>query len=289
MSVRRAGIEAFVTRHRGAVLVRVSEASGSSPRDSGALMLVGTDETIGTIGGGQLEFLAIDRARRMLRDEQAAAALDVPLGPEIGQCCGGRVRVELTLLDGAARDGLLMEMEQADSGQPHVYVFGAGHVGRALTIALSALPVNTHLIDTRPETLTGMPPEIDARAAPMPEALVRVAPAGSAFVILTHDHALDFLIAREALAHPRASYVGMIGSKTKRAQFRRWFLEEGGQQADFERLVCPIAHGRVADKRPEVIAALAAAEILVHTLQPGDREVAGGHSLADASGGADVW
>ena len=97
---------------------------------------------------------------------------------------------------------------------------------------------------------------------------MRSAPAGSSYVILTHDHALDFLIAAEALKRADAPYVGMVGSRTKRARFRSWyFAEAGGTQEQFERLVLPIG-GRafpdgLGDKRPEVIAALAAAEILV--------------------------
>ena len=89
------------------------------------------------------------------------------------------------------------------------------------------------------------------------------APAGSAFVVLTHDHALDFLIVAEALRRTDAAYVGMIGSATKKATFKSWYLKTaGGGEDAFARLVCPIGGDAVRDKRPEVIAALAAAEIL---------------------------
>ena len=92
---------------------------------------------------------------------------------------------------------------------------------------------------------------------------MREAPPGSAFVVLTHDHALDFLIVAEALKREDAAYVGMIGSKTKKATFRSWYLKTaGGTEADFERLVSPIGGDAVNDKRPAVIAALAAAEIV---------------------------
>ena len=87
--------------------------------------------------------------------------------------------------------------------------------------------------------------------------------------MLTHDHALDFLIVAEALERDDAAYVGMIGSKTKKATFRNWYLREaGGNEADFARLVSPIGGDRVADKRPAVIAALAAAEILTALTAP---------------------
>ena len=92
---------------------------------------------------------------------------------------------------------------------------------------------------------------------------MRAAPAGSAFVVLTHDHALDFLIVAEALKRDDAAYVGMIGSKTKKATFRSWYPEDGRRhRGRFRRLVSPIGGDAVKDKRPAVIAALAAAEIM---------------------------
>ena len=92
---------------------------------------------------------------------------------------------------------------------------------------------------------------------------MRAAPAGSAFIVLTHDHALDFLSVAEALKRDDAAYVGMIGSKTKKATFRSWYLREaGGGEEAFARLVCPIGGADVKDKRPAVIAALAAAEVM---------------------------
>jgi xanthine dehydrogenase accessory factor len=96
----------------------------------------------------------------------------------------------------------------------------------------------------------------------MPESLVAEAPPGSAFLVLTHDHALDFLILKEALARIDAAYAGMIGSKSKRATFSHWFKREGGNAAALPRLVCPMGGSTVKDKRPEVIAALTAAEVM---------------------------
>ena len=61
-------------------------------------MYVGAAGQLGTIGGGQLEYMALDQARALLASGGLAARMDVPLGPEIGQCCGGRVQVELTRL-----------------------------------------------------------------------------------------------------------------------------------------------------------------------------------------------
>jgi xanthine dehydrogenase accessory factor len=112
--------------------------------------------------------------------------------------------------------------------------------------------------------LHDLPAGVEAKAVPMPEAVVRGAPEGSAYVILTHDHALDFMIAAEALKRIDSPYVGMVGSKTKRAKFANWYRGEGGSDEALRRLVLPIGSFGVVDKRPEVIAALAAAEIMVH-------------------------
>jgi xanthine dehydrogenase accessory factor len=123
------------------------------------------------------------------------------------------------------------------------------------------------LVDTREEELVASTvPRVETCLTAMPEAVVRDAPAGSGFVILTHDHALDFLIAAEALKRMDAAYVGMIGSKTKRATFRNWLSRETGQTELFERLICPIGGMAVKDKRPTVIATLAAAEIMTAAL-----------------------
>lgn len=294
-------------------LVEVASAKGSTPREKGACMLVSKTAIFGTIGGGQLEYMAIDKARMMLREalpsplrggsasnrnavkiarwgggENAVAPpprlerfaaqdllvdpphrregevmLSIPLGPEIGQCCGGRVEVSIRRVDEALKADLLAAVEAEEARLPHVYIFGGGHVGQALASAFSLLPLRTVIVESRADALEGMPAGIETRLTPMPEECVRIAPAGSAFVVLTHDHALDFLIVAEALKREDAAYVGMIGSKTKKATFRNWHLKTaGGTDASFARLVSPIGGDAVKDKRPAVIAALAAAEIM---------------------------
>ncbi|MEO1908981.1 MAG: xanthine dehydrogenase accessory protein XdhC [Paracoccus sp. (in: a-proteobacteria)] len=227
------------------IRIRVISARGSTPRDAGAEMFVGPDGVQGTIGGGQLEYMAIDRARAMLAQGLDLDRMDIPIGPEIGQCCGGRVALELDRHGPTPQD------------HPDALIFGAGHVGRALALALQPLPVNATLIDQRPEELSLAAAGIATHLTPLPETLIRDARAGTAVVILTHDHALDFLLAVEALSRPDLAYVGMIGSATKRAQFTRF-----AKGIDTSRLVCPIGAGLSHDKRPEVIAAFTAAELI---------------------------
>jgi xanthine dehydrogenase accessory factor len=267
------------------ICAELTAVRGSSPREAGAFMLIGREAALGTIGGGALEYMVIARARQALRDGLPADTLDVPLGPEIGQCCGGRVEVGLRVVDAPLGLRLVQRLEAEAVRRPHVYLFGAGHVGQALAQALLPLPLNVHVVDTRADELAGLPQGVDATVAALPEAVVRSAPSGSSFVILTHDHALDFLIAAEALKRVDAPYIGMVGSRTKRARFRSWFLAEGGDEAALRQLVLPIGASPLRDKRPEVIAALAAAEIMVHI---GRREASTAEPETDARLGAAV-
>ena len=145
----------------------------------------------------------------------------------------------------------------------------AGSVAFAamLQAAQAGQPVRVVLVDTREAELMAVDaPGVETCLAAMPEQVVRSAPPGSAFIILTHDHALDFLIAAEALQRRDAVYVGMIGSKTKKATFKNWLNREFGSDELFEELICPVGGAVVKDKRPEVIAALAAAEVLTAVL-----------------------
>ncbi|MBY3307637.1 xanthine dehydrogenase accessory protein XdhC [Rhizobium laguerreae] len=267
MPAAREDIRDFLRREPASILIEVTGAAGSTPRDTDAWMLVSERAIFATIGGGQLEHMAIDQARRALRLGVPAGSMNVPLGPEIGQCCGGRVSLALTAVDSHLASELIARSDREMAMRPHVYVFGAGHVGDALAMALSLAPLRVVLVDTREDELAASTvPRIETCLTAMPEAIVRDAPAGSSFVILTHDHALDFLIAVEALRRPDAAYVGMVGSKTKRATFRSWLLREIGDPELFDNLVCPIGGTAVKDKRPPVIATLAAAEVMTAAL-----------------------
>lgn len=255
-----AGLAGFLARD--AVLVELTAVRGSAPREAGAFMLVAADALYGTIGGGQFEFIAIDHARQMLSGAAVSPVLDIPLGPEIGQCCGGRTELCFSRLDATLRARLLSEAAEAAAARPAVYLFGAGHVGQAIAQALAPLPFAVHVVETRTEAFEGLPEGVTCHLAALPEALVDAAPPGAALLILTHDHALDFLIATRALARPDLAYVGMIGSQTKKATFRSHLAREGLPDAAFDRLTLPIGGSTVRDKRPAVIAAMVAAELL---------------------------
>ena len=261
----------FFAVHGPSVIVTVAAIRGSTPRETGAAIAVSTAATSGTIGGGQLEYIAIDHARAMLAGRTAETRLDIALGPDIGQCCGGRAELAFEVADAATIATFLARLEAETARQPSVFIFGGGHVGSALAAALAPLPFNTAIVETRPDMVEALPDDVELRLSALPEAEVANIPAGGAAVILTHDHALDFLIATETLKRDDLSYCGMIGSKTKRATFLRYAREQGLADTAISRLVMPIGGTAVSDKRPAVIAALVAAELIsvIHAAKAG--------------------
>jgi xanthine dehydrogenase accessory factor len=260
-----AAFVAYAFEH-GEKVARISvlEAEGSTPRDNDALMMVSESRMIGTIGGGRLEFDAVTSARNVLKNNENHKRQVITLGPEIGQCCGGRMTVAIErILDIAAAKAADAEVENERARCP-VYVFGAGHVGVALARALAPLPLSVKLIDTRPDIFEGVAIEgVQCIQTERPLELVDQAPAGSSFVVLTHSHALDSRIAAEVLELGDFTYLGIIGSKTKRRVFEKAFRAIGIPQERITRIVCPIGGDQTKDKRPAVIAALVAAELLV--------------------------
>ena len=239
-----------------AVLVTVLTAKGSTPREAGAKMVVSADGLAGTIGGGNLEHQCEAAARRLLAaGVEGPSTQDFPLGPALGQCCGGHVTVLFEVL----RPPRL-----------HVALFGAGHVGKALVKLLADLPCRVSWIDARPEALPAkLPPNVvPVRVAQPAQAVGGLAP-GSVVVVMTHDHALDFEIVAAALGRPDLPVVGLIGSATKRARFVSRLAR---LDLDPVRLICPIGLPGIEGKEPAVVAVSVAAQIL--QFQPSQRSVA---------------
>ena len=261
MTLRSSQAESFFGSAHPIVRVVLTRVRGSSPREAGTEMFVSPESLFGTIGGGQLEHIVITQARSMLAEGTLSSRLDLPLGPEIGQCCGGRVELSLARMRRAERNAAVSRLQAADDALPHVYVMGAGHVGRAIANLLQHAPVHCVLVDMRKEELAQCQARVDMRLRAIPEVEIYNAPAGSAFIVLTHDHALDFLIVSAALARDDLAQVGMIGSDTKRATFEHQYVREGGDRDRLSKLTCPIGR-KIADKRPEVIAATVAADII---------------------------
>ncbi len=249
---------ALLTGPASIVHVAITRVQGSSPRDVGAEMFVTATTIAGTIGGGQAEYQALNHARDMLARGGVRDTLDVVLGPEVGQCCGGKITLALTRLSETAKATHLARLEA--EARPTLLILGAGHVGRALARVALTMPWRVIVADPRATELAQVPAGVQTSLTPLPEADIAGAPPASAFVITTHDHGLDFLLTLAALRRQDAAYVGLIGSQTKRARFQR-FARETSNFSYLENLTCPIGAAGLGDKRPEVIALMTAQEI----------------------------
>jgi xanthine dehydrogenase accessory factor len=225
-------------------------------------MVVDAHGSAGTIGGGQLEFHCIDLARTLLDTGGPPQLIDIPLGPQMGQCCGGHVRVAMEPATAAHLEILKQDEAKAAAGRPQVLIFGAGHTGKALARSLALLPLAVTLVDDREGVFEGVPQTVACLRLDDPEAALAAAPPRSAFVVLSHSHALDYRLTEAALLRGDAAYVGMIGSGTKRARFEASFRRRHPGSEALARLTCPIGGSDVHDKRPEVIAALTSAELV---------------------------
>jgi xanthine dehydrogenase accessory factor len=255
----------WIGEARAAIVVEVTQALGSAPREAGTRMLVSPHETVGTIGGGHLELKAIASAREMLRTAELAAHTEhYPLGPALGQCCGGAVTLAYQALDAAA-----LTRWPATTPLFHLQLYGAGHVGRAIATLLATLDVSVDWVDEREEefpattTLGSTWPEHIRRiCVDAVEAEVRLAPPGAFYLVLTHQHDLDLRISEAILARNDFAFFGLIGSKTKRERFIHRFEARGIRRAAIERMTCPIGVSGIDGKEPEVIAAAVVAQLL---------------------------
>jgi len=255
------GFNNFLNYNKRVIQASIVRTIGSSPRNSDTEMFISESDTLGTIGGGQLEYLVINHSKKMIAENIKKDILKISLGPEIGQCCGGKVEVSLLEMYEKDKCLALNRFNKKDKNLPHVYVMGAGHVGRALALQLQHLPVRCVLIDSRVDELAKCSADVETRLSAIPEEDIKSAPRGSAYVILTHDHALDFILCGAALDRHDAKYVGMIGSKTKRVKFKKWYQVnyDNNLIRDF---TCPIGNVKNQDKRPSIIASFVAAEVI---------------------------
>jgi xanthine dehydrogenase accessory factor len=246
------------------ILVTVARADGSAPREVGAWMAVSAQGLTGTVGGGHLEFDAIARARAALAGGELAAEVRYPLGPSLGQCCGGVVWLRFERI--AAGDDLAARLPRLP--QRPVALFGAGHVGQAVARMARELPLALHWVDSREALFPADPLPAGWRqevCAPPADAVADLAP-GSAVLVMTHNHAEDFDLLAACLRRRRElqdlPFIGMIGSRSKWASFRQRLQARGCTEAELAQVVCPIGVPGVAGKQPGVIAVAVLAQIL---------------------------
>eukprot|EP01132_Coremiostelium_polycephalum_P016351 gene16351-19665_t len=204
------------------VLVTIIEELGSTPRNAGSKMVISAAHTFDTIGGGHLEYKAMQIARDMLvRGQQNTHLERFSLGASLGQCCGG-----VTVL-------LFEPMGQV---QAQIAVFGAGHVGRALVPLLASLPCRVRWVDSREQEFPEhIPQGVRKIVSEEPVDEIDHLPVGSYCIVMTHNHALDLELTAALLKRNDFTYFGLIGSKTKRVKFEHRLRDRGFDTAQLQR------------------------------------------------------
>ncbi|MGV3492913.1 MAG: xanthine dehydrogenase accessory protein XdhC [Ramlibacter sp.] len=250
--------------------VCVDAAQGSVPREQGAWMMVFPDAVVGTIGGGHLELQAIGEARARLAGAAGEPVLRYPLGPALGQCCGGVVFLRYAQVTAGDLAWLAPRLRSAP--QP-VALFGGGHVGKAIVAVLGTLPFDVTWIDSRDEIFPAQVPDNVSceHSDPVQAAVAQLAP-HSRVLVMSFSHAEDLDIVAACLKRLRERgdlpYVGLIGSKTKWATFRHRLEERGFREEELAQVTCPIGVPGITGKEPEVIAVAVAAQLLQTPLPP---------------------
>lgn len=251
-----------------AVLVSVQATRGSVPREVGAWMAVFASEVIGTVGGGRLELDALHHARALLgrRDlpESHSEVQRYALGPSLGQCCGGEVHLQYTCVSHQEHASLAQHLQPTHTP---LALFGGGHVGRAVVQVMASLPFAVRWVDSRDEIFpTELPVNVECEHSdPVQAAVTELAP-HSRVLIMSFSHAEDLDVVAACLQRQRAHgdlpYVGLIGSATKWAVFRKRLEARGFSDVEMNHITCPIGVAGITDKRPEVIAVSVAAQLL---------------------------
>ncbi len=248
-----------------AMLVTVLSTRGSVPREAGAWMAVWREGHVGTIGGGHLEWDAVERARAALASGGGGFEHQVALGPSLGQCCGGSVVLGFEPVSLEQSDALSERL--APSLWP-IALFGGGHVGHAIVHALMPLPFSVHWIDSRDSVFPQqLPAKVRTEHSDPVQSAVRELAPGAMVLVMSFSHAEDLDIVAECLRrqreHKDLAFVGLIGSATKWATFRRRLSDRGFGEHELSFLTCPIGLPGIRDKLPSVIAASVVAQLLL--------------------------
>jgi xanthine dehydrogenase accessory factor len=269
--------------HGTCAMVTVVTVEGSAPREVGARMIVTPQGYHGSIGGGTLEWHAMAKVQGLLGQSMQQKLSSHSLGPDLGQCCGGRVQLVTEIFDRSclvdarkfsAREAAGMFTLQGRIFGPAfvehfgdefrtLYLFGAGHVGRALVLALAPLPFDVTWIDQRDGAFpSAVPANVRTIQSANSISEMTQAPAGSFALVMTHSHALDFEIVDTILRDSRFAFVGVIGSSTKRARFVSRLRDAQVHDDRIAGLACPIGISSIKSKHPAAIAAATVVQLI---------------------------
>ncbi len=234
------------------VKAKITEVKGSSPNNLDDIILISTDTIFGTIGGGNLEYLVIEEAKKLLNKSIPNKVMNIPLGPGIGQCCGGYVQIKLSLHNNS--EDALKNENIIDIVKPNLYVFGSGHIGQALISKLKNINFNTFIIDSREDFLkmTNIK-DVNYLLSKKPWEIVSKLDDNSYFIVLTHSHDYDLKILNEIIKKNNI-FVGLIGSLTKKKRFYKRLIDNGHNKSLVEKIECPIGIDIGNSKDPNEIA-----------------------------------
>jgi xanthine dehydrogenase accessory factor len=238
----------FTQKGEPLAIITITDVKGSSPRAVGAKMFVGSAGRLwGTIGGGKLEETVILDAQNIL-SSNIPRKLQYPLSEKAGQCCGGSVEVLI---------------EPLNTG-PHLYIFGAGHVGTALANTMVNTIFQLHVIDERQEWCLSPAIHQDVQRHSMaPLDFVNSAnwvSTKSWAIVMTHDHGLDQTLIQQ-LSQLKLAYLGLIGSHTKWRRFRTRLIKEGVNEELLNKVHCPVGID-IGGETPQEIAISISAEVI---------------------------
>ena len=234
------------------IKAKIINVKGSSPNKINDFMLVAPKDIFGTIGGGNLEYLVIEESKLMLKNKSKRKKLNIPLGPGIGQCCGGYVEIILTLHKNT--DAAMKDEKMNDSFKEDLYIFGAGHIGQALIETIGNLNFNTYLIDSREEYLKmSVNKDVNYLLSKEPWKVVNKLKDNAYYVVLTHSHEYDLKILNEIVTK-KFTFVGLIGSTTKKKRFFKRLTENGHDKNIIKKIECPIGVDIGNSKDPNEIA-----------------------------------
>ena len=234
------------------VKIKIINTKGSAPTKIDDIMLVSLDNIYGTIGGGNLEFLAINEAKNLLNKSINKKKLSVPLGPGIGQCCGGYVELVLTLHKDST--SAIKNEKIMGANKKNLYIFGAGHIGQAIVSHIKDLDFNTFLIDSRADFLSmNNYKNINYLLSKEPWTIINRFEKDSLYVVLTHSHDYDLKILNEILKI-NFGFAGLIGSNTKKRRFIKRLEDLGHDKKLINKIECPIGLEIGDSKDPEEIA-----------------------------------
>ena len=257
------------------ILATIIKAKGSVPRNENVSMIISLSKEYGTIGGGELEYQVIKESKALLNNLDCnQKIIELPLGPTLGQCCGGFVKIQLSKFKNGKNLLLKHDLkEQIINQNQNLYIFGAGHVGNSLLSKLDGVGFNIFVIDSRENFISKINADyVFPILAKDHTIIIKNVPSKSYYLVLTHSHQLDLSICDSILKKNDFTFIGLIGSKTKKIRFTKRLIEIGCDKKLIDKIECPIGINSIQGKEPDVIAISIIARLLEYKSSSAKKE-----------------